>query len=124
MARSTKWTKELNAVLEEFVEKERDVSREAFEQVAKETDEMVKAKSPSGGAYASGWKVIPFGNKIKWSFIVANPTRYQLTHLLEKGHQAFNQFGGPYKRVSARRHIKPAETWGVQELIQRLRKEL
>ena len=124
MARSNKWTKELDAVLEEFVEKERKVSRDTFADVAKQTDEKVKAGSPSGGEYSSGWKVITEGNGITFRYIVANPSHYQLTHLLEKGHQAINQFGGPYKRVAARRHIRPAETWGIQELIKRLKNEL
>ena len=50
-----------------------------------------------------------------------------MTHLLEKGHAVKNQYGEPVrgkKRVRGRRHIKPAEVWGVNELLERLRAEL
>ena len=67
------------------------------------------------------------GNTV--SYTVANTAHYQLTHLLEKGHAVRNQYGGPdrpgaKKRVSARRHIKPAEIWGNQLLLAKLRSKL
>ena len=101
-----------------------------FNEVAKETEEKVKqnakAKFKGSGEYAAGWEVKKGGNlrRGKYAVTVCNPKHYRLTHLLEKGHQSLNQFGGPYKRVRGRRHIKPAEKWGNQELIARLKKEL
>ena len=131
MARRSSWQSELNDVLSEYVEKERKLSQEIFVDVAEETKEMVSELSPKeSGDYSSGWEVIAdskrtFGGfAVDWKYIVGNPKHYQLTHLLERGHQSYNQFGGSYRRVAARKHIKPAEVFGVTELTTRLRNEL
>lgn len=52
-----------------------------------------------------------------WGYVVEKPTRlsveatiynkkeYQLAHLLEHGHETYNQYGGPYRRTPAHPHI-------------------
>lgn len=48
-----------------------------------------------------------------------------LTHLLEKGHFKYNQFGGPYDgRTTANPHIGPAQEWASDELFNRIVKDL
>ena len=128
-----KWVGELVSVLNDFTDEEVETIEETFKETAKDTRDMVSASSPSRtGDYASGWEVIEevrgaMGETV--SFTVANPKHYQLTHLLEKGHAVKNQFGEPERagakrRVSAKRHIKPAEVWGNESLLARLREKL
>ena len=134
IGKGDQWVDELVSTLEEFVDEECDTINEVFKDTANETREMVSAKSPERtGAYASGWAVIEknkggfAGNTV--SYTVANPTHYQLTHLLEKGHAVRNQYGEPDRpgakhRVKAIRHIKPAEIWGNELLLAKLRSKL
>lgn len=130
MARPTKWTVELNDILNEFVDEEEETIVRVFDKTANDTKDKVKdlakAKFGGKGEYVAGWEVKKGGNlkRGKYSITVCNPEHYRLTHLLEKGHQSWNQYGGSYKRVRGRRHIKPAEKWGNEELIARLKKEL
>ncbi|MEK4655946.1 MULTISPECIES: HK97 gp10 family phage protein [Bacillus] len=72
-------------------------------------------KSPNGGAYRKGWRKKKEGKK----YIVHNATRYQLTHLLEKGHAKVN--GG---RVPAKVHIAPAEEHAVNDFIERVERAI
>ncbi len=119
-------------ILSEFIDEEEEVIKQAFNEVANETAAKVRAKSPRDeGDYADGWEVIEhvktdaFGSSI--SYTVGNPEHYQLTHLLEKGHAVKNQYGAPVRgkaRVRGRRHIKPAEQWGINELVERLKAKL
>lgn len=75
--------------------------RDVEKKVTNEAVKAIKSKSPKDtGGYAAGWTTKRDGNKI----VIYNRTRYQLTHLLEKGHAKVN--GG---RVAPRVHIRPAE---------------
>lgn len=127
------WAGELMDILTEFVDEEIETIDKVFAETAEDTKNMVAETSPKDtGAYASGWvaKRSTHGaldESIKYT--VGNPTHYQLTHLLERGHAVRNQFGEPERadakrRVSARRHIKPAEVWGNEKLLSRLREKL
>lgn len=126
----TKVDREIAAILNEFVDEEKEIIESVYESVADDTRRMVtetsKAKFKGEGEYARGWKVKQTGNlrRGETQLVVCNPEHYRLTHLLEKGHASMNQYGGPYKRVRGRRHIKPAEKWGKEELIRRLKAEL
>lgn len=132
IGKGDQWVDELIGVLDEFVDEEADTIDEVFKQTAEETKDMVVAKSPGSGEYASGWEVVSktrgaMGESV--SYTVANTRHYQLTHLLEKGHAVRNQYGEPdrpgaKKRVRARRHIKPAEVFGNELLLARLRSKL
>lgn len=121
------WQVELMKTLDNFVEQEQAVIRRELKAAAKETAKELKQtspKEPGGGSYAAGWKVKSEESWNRSRQIVYNPKHYQLTHLLEKGHDTFNQFGGPYKRTPAHRHIAPAEENGVRRLLERLRTRL
>ena len=128
--RATKWDKELAAILDEFVDEEKETIEAIFAEVAKETKELVseqaRAKFKGEGDYARGWEVKNTGNMARGTtrLVVCNPKHYRLTHLLEKGHVSMNQYGGPYKRVRGKRHIKPSEKWAREELMRRLKAEL
>lgn len=126
----TEVDREIAAILNEFVDEEKEIIESVYESVADDTRRMVtetsKAKFKGEGEYARGWEVKQTGNlrRGETQLVVCNPKHYRLTHLLEKGHASMNQYGGPYKRVRGRRHIKPAEKWGKEELIRRLKAEL
>lgn len=114
--------------LEEFVEEEKTTADQIFKEVSEDTRDLLRGSSPEGPeGYASGWEVMSektgvTGDSVR--YIVYNPRKPQLTHLLERGHQSFNQFGGPYRRVKAIKHIGPAEKEGIRELLERLGRKL
>ena len=124
------WAEELVDVLSEFVEEETETINKVFNETSEDTRRMVSDTSPrKTGAYAEGWKVIKEIKPDSISYTVGNPEHYRLTHLLERGHVVRNQYGDPSrsgakKRVSAKRHIKPAEVWGNETLLARLRNKL
>lgn len=124
------WAAELVDVISEFVDEECKTIDEVFSETSEDTRRMVSDTSPEKtGAYAQGWEVITENKGDSISYTVGNPKHYRLTHLLERGHVVRNQYGEPSrsgakKRVSAKRHIKPAEVWGNETLIARLRNKL
>lgn len=132
MAKRSGISDELVEILNEFVDEEEKIIQKVFKQTADDTKDMIKGTSPGNGEYASGWEVKTEASGMLGGdvvYTVCNPSHYQLTHLLEKGHVVKNQFGTPTrpgkkKRTKAIRHIKPAEQWGNQELIERLRAKL
>lgn len=133
MAKRSGISDELVEILNEFVDEEEKIIQKVFKQTAEDTKDMVEGASPrQHGDYASGWEVKTEASGMLGGdvvYTVCNPRHYQLTHLLEKGHVVKNQFGTPTrpgrkKRTKAIRHIKPAEQWGNQELIERLRAKL
>ena len=132
MAKRSGISDELVEILNEFVDEEEKIIQKVFKQTAEDTKDMIKGTSPGSGEYASGWEVKTEASGMLGGdvlYTVCNPRHYQLTHVLEKGHVVKNQFGTPTrpgrkKRTKAIRHIKPAEQWGNQELIERLRAKL
>ena len=127
-----KWADELMDVLNDFVDDEKQVADRVFHETADDTKKKLQLTSPrrdgsGGGDYAKGWevKIDKAGlNGDSFMYTVCNPKHYRLTHLLERGHQSFNQYGGPYRRARAKKHIKKAETFGNELLLQRLRARL
>lgn len=126
-----KWTDQLNSILDEYVEQEKEIADRIFREVAKETAEDLRHTSPrrknGTGEYAEGWEVVSKESGVtsdSMEYVVCNPKHYRLTHLLEKGHQTRNQYGGPYKRTKAIKHIKPAEIKGNEKLVKRLEEKL
>ena len=123
------WNRLLMEALEEYVGKEREIAAECFEAAAENTRDDLRHTSPGapGGDYAKGWEVVKRSSGIttkQVNYVVCNPEHYRLTHLLERGHQSFNQYGGPYRRVKAYKHIKKAEVRGVEGLLKMLRGDL
>lgn len=119
----------ISKIMEEFKEATADDIEESVKATAKQTVTELKQANPSGsGAYGS-WKDYNAGWTTKksstasyngYAATVYNKTKYQLTHLLEKGHAKVN--GG---RTRAFPHISiaedNAETFFTNDLTKRLR---
>ncbi len=95
----------------------KDCVKKAGNAVKKETQAGVPVKT---GRYQKSWTVKrqkETGNTLE--VVVHSRNRYQLTHLLEKGHA--KRGGG---RVKAIPHIAPAEEKGIRELEEGIRRGL
>lgn len=112
---------QMSKILKEYSEEVRQVADDAIKNVANETVQRLKATSPKkrikGGTYAAGWalKSVSGSGNIR-AITVYNRRAPGLTHLLENGHESYNQNGGSYSYVSGRPHIKPVEEWANKEL--------
>lgn len=106
--------------LEDFKDVEVEELKEAIEAVADETVRDLKETSPKKSKkYSKGWKKKKeYENSIKKRTVIYN-TKYQLTHLLEKGHAKRN--GG---RVEGIAHIAPEEENAISKLERRLKNRL
>ncbi|WP_144561682.1 HK97 gp10 family phage protein [Bacillus mycoides] len=92
-------------VLEEDIDK-------AGDEVSDNLVNYLQQHSPKRtGKYRKGWRKKKEGKK----YIVHNATRYQLTHLLEKGHA--KKGGG---RVPAKVHIAPGEEIAINDYLERV----
>ena len=101
---------EINRTLANYAHGVGEEIEKVAEKVAKEGALRLKANSPiKSGSYRKGWKA----KKVGKSWVVHNATRYQLTHLLEKGHA---KVGGG--RVPAKVHIAPVEDEMIDEFVQ------
>lgn len=111
---------EMTAILEEYrLDVQREINKAAKE-AADLTQRQLQQKSPKRkkgkgrGKYARGWKVKRKEDGAGLvSYVVYNGARPGLTHVLEHGHVARNQYGS-YGRVRAIPHIGPAADAGIQ----------
>lgn len=100
-----------------------DLADESMKKAVKKTATSVKKEISSNapkdtGAYAKSWAVKKTKeNSHSLEMTVHSKNRYQLAHLLEKGHA--KRGGG---RVAGKAHISPAEESGVQ-LLEKLIEE-
>ena len=94
-----------------------DLADEAMKKTVRKTAKSVKDKISANapkrtGAYSKSWTAKKTKeNSHSLEMTVHSKNRYQLAHLLEKGHA--KRGGG---RVSGKPHIAPAEENGVQLL--------
>ena len=108
---------DLADVIMETLEEYADLAAEDVKQAVRDAGETVKkeirANAPKDtGKYAKSWATKKTGeNSHSLEMTVHSKNRYQLAHLLEKGHA--KRGGG---RVSGKPHIAPAEENGVQLL--------
>lgn len=108
----------IQQMLHEIPQKVDNVIDEAAAKVSKEAVKTLKATSPKregGGQYAKGWTTKKVGKQT----VVYNKTDYQLTHLLENGHDIVvnGKKVGHYDGVE---HIAPVE----KEVIERMTEEV
>ena len=98
-----------------------DVMKDCVTKAGNTVKTEVKANAPvRTGQYKKGWAVKKqkeTSNSLE--LVVHNKTRYQLTHLLEKGHA---KCGGG--RVRAFPHIAAAEQAGIRELEEGIKRGL
>ena len=105
---------DVKAILSDYSADIQEAIMEDAQKVAKEGVTELKAKSPkreNSGKYAKGWRVKT--QKGKWSIncTIHNATNWQLTHLLEHGHDWVSRDGTKRKKDAAKpiEHIKPVE---------------
>lgn len=119
MAAQTNLVAEVNAMLEEYVHEVQLAIDDAAKEAAEVTARELKANSPKRekgrgkGRYAKGWKVKKRNEAHLVAYVVYNGSSPGLTHPLEHGHVAKNQYGS-YGRVRAIPHIGPAADAGIQ----------
>ena len=107
--------------LTEYADLAEEGMKKAVRKTAKSVNDEISSNAPKRtGTYAKSWS----SKKIKENshsleMTVHSKNRYQLAHLLEKGHA--KRGGG---RVSGRPHIAPAEENGVQLLEQLIEEAL
>lgn len=111
---------DINDLAKEITKTVRQYTDEVVEKVEMSADELsqkgvklLKERSPKkSGEYARGWGRV----KTKGGYIIKNK-KYQLTHLLEKGHA---KVGGG--RVPGIPHIAPVEEQIVEEFVKEVEK--
>lgn len=115
-------TDELAAAIAEMVQdtidEDEKVLHERVQEAAKTTVKQLKSSSPKKtGVYASSWIATVDDDDIgHMSVTVHNKRKYQLTHLLEKGHAKFIHGHPTGGRVRAYPHIEPAYEAGARVL--------
>ena len=107
--------------LTEYAELADSAMKKAVRQTAASVKKEISANAPvRTGKYAKSWTTKKTAeNSHKLEMVVHSKDRYQIAHLLEKGHAKRN--GG---RVEGKPHIAPAEEHGENLLESLIRKEL
>ena len=101
--------------MEEYAKLAAEDLKKDVQKAGKTVKQQIESTAPKKtGKYSKSWAVKKTRETSDSIQIVVHSKRYQLTHLLEKGHA--KRGGG---RVAARPHIAPAEQEGV-ELLQSL----
>ena len=114
----TDLTAQITAALKEYSSTSEDKIQEVLQDVAKEAKKQLSSASPKRtGKYKRGWKVT-LTRRSGYCKVDIHNTRYQLTHLLEKGHRVGSG------RSPAIVHIKPVEEWAIKEAERRIKEVL
>ena len=105
----------------EYAELATDTMKDCVKKVGNTVKKETQANAPvKSGRYKKSWAVKrQKETSTTLEMVVHTPNRYQLTHLLEKGHA--KRGGG---RVKALPHIGPAEEKGIRMLENSIRKGL
>lgn len=75
------------------------------------------------GFYSSGWRSSFKADKLRVTATVYNANEWQLTHLLEYGHQV-RRGGRKVGEAEAHPHINEVKDWAFKEFDRRLREEI
>lgn len=116
-------SKVLQNYLNDYREDIQDDVIEVTDKVTKEAVNELKNTSPRGqrGAYARGWSAkVQKRGKLKYHKVIWNRTNYQLTHLLEFGHDVHNTS----TRAKAMPHIRSVEEKYNQEFVDLLSEKI
>ncbi len=98
-----------------------DEVKEAVKKAGTSVKKDIKANAPKKtGAYSKSWAVKNTKETpTSLELTVYSKTKYQLAHLLEKGHA--KRGGG---RVAGKPHIQPAEEKAIKEMTRELERSL
>ena len=111
---ATNLVAEVTAALEQYSQEVQEAVNAAAKEAAEVTQRQLKANSPKRkGKYARGWRIKKQEMADLVSYVVYNGATPGLTHTLEHGHLARNQYG-TYGRVRAIPHIGEAADAGIQ----------
>ncbi len=107
--------------LVEYKDLATDEMKTAVRKAGKTVKKDIQANAPKKtGAYSKSWTVkTTKETSDSLELTVCSPSKYQLAHLLEKGHA--KRGGG---RVKAQPHIAPAEERAVKELEADIKRSL
>lgn len=121
-------TKEINKILKDYCNEVEKSMLDVEEEVADEAVNKLKQTSPKktrgkkAGHYAKSWEVDTKAKKQYAQTIIHNKD-YQLTHLLENGHDIVRN-GKVVGHAQPQVHIKPVEEWVNKEMVERLEEKL
>lgn len=111
-------------ILQEVPHTVETVVDKVADEVAKEAVNKLKGTSPKGqgkgGHYADAWAK----KKDKAKKVTVYNKQYQLTHLLENGHEIVIHGHATGKQTKAIKHIKPVEEWVKTEFEEKLKEEI
>lgn len=113
-------SKAVDEIFRQYVGLVNEDVNEALEETAEEAAEMLEQTSPKRtGDYAKGWTY----KKQNGTYVVHNATDYQLTHLLENGHDVVVNgvkvgYSPPVK------HIKQVEDFVKDEVVKKVEAKL
>ena len=116
--------KEINKILQDYADDVEKAMLSAEDEVANEAVRKLKATSPTkakgknAGHYAKSWTIDQKAKKQYAETIIHNKD-YQLTHLLENGHEVVRN-GRVVGHAKAQPHIKPVEEWVKKEIVERI----
>ena len=107
--------------LQQYANMATDEMKVAVKKAAKTVKKDIQAGAPvKSGAYSKSWATKTMkDSSVALEVVVHSKNRYQLAHLLEKGHA--KRGGG---RVGGRAHIAPAEQHGMEQLEQDIERAL
>lgn len=115
---------EINGILSEIPHSVETALDKAADKVSKEAIKRLKASSPrgagKGGHYADGWT----RKKDSTKKVTVHNKQYQLTHLLENGHEIVIHGHATGKHTRAIKHIKPVEEWVKEEFEKELKEDI
>lgn len=114
--------KELNAYEGEVVV----ATKRAVEKVAEECRQDISNNASvfNGSKYAKSWKKKLVYSSAKENRYTVYSTRYQLTHLLEYGHEKWTWGYYTGGTVPGRPHIRPAEAKAEVNLVNQIKRNL
>lgn len=118
-------TKAVNQILSEYAEEveqavfriEKEVAQETIKQLNKTSPYNERSNGKNGKHYQKDWYVDGKTMKHYSQLIIANH-QYQLTHLLEFGHNIVRN-GVVVGHASGKAHIKDAEKWAQKQVVDR-----
>lgn len=119
----------MNDLLEEYGTKVIKAAEKAAVTVSKDAEMDLRHLDPKliggTGKYRRGWRTAITTSALRVHAVVYNKTDWQLTHLLEYGHQVKNQKGGRViGEANPIKHIEPVKQDAIRMFEDEIRKEL